>query len=70
VAVAICLRIGGEAAGEKYVQEEPLFKGYFSRQHILKETLRDPGFDETKHCIPHRMELFLEFYRKKVLTKQ
>jgi hypothetical protein len=52
------------------VPEVPSFKGYYSRQYILKESLRNPGFDETKHCLPHRMELFLEFYRKKVLTKQ
>lgn len=70
VALGIVLRIAGEAAGEKFASEVHSFKGDCSRQHVLKEALRDPAFDETKHCIPHRMELFLEFYRKKVLTKQ
>ena len=69
-ALGIMLRLSGEGAGEKFVPEVHSFKGYFSRQHVLKEALRDPRFDETKHCIPHRMELFLEFYRKKVLTKE
>ena len=69
VTLAICLRIGGEIAGDKFVPEVPSFKGYYSRQHILKESLRNPEFDETKHCLPHRMELFLEFYRKHILTK-
>ena len=69
VALAICLRIGGEAADGKFGPGSSSFKGYYSRQEILKESLRKPGFDETEHCIPHRMELFLEFCRKNILTK-
>ncbi len=68
--VALLLRLGGELATDKFLPEINIKNGWKTRQHILKESLRDPGFDETKHCLPHRMELFLEFYRKKVLTKQ
>ena len=69
VAAGIVLRLGGEYCGDRFAPEESSFSGYNSRQSILKETLRDPRFDEKKYCMPHRMELFLQFYRKNILTK-
>ena len=69
ICTGIVLRIGGEAAGDRFAPEGSSFAGYNSRQHVLKEALRSPEFDEKKECLPHRMELFLEFCRKNILTK-
>ena len=70
VSAGILLRIGTEYLGERFAPEPQSFKGYHSGQHVLKEALRDPAFDEKRYLIPYRMELFLEFYRKNILTKE
>ncbi|MBR2372634.1 MAG: hypothetical protein IKA87_00220 [Lentisphaeria bacterium] len=70
LAAGIILRLGGEFAGEKFNPGDDFFTGYNSGQYVLKSVLRDPGFDEKKYCLPRRMELFLEFYRKNILTKK
>lgn len=70
ICAGIILRLGGEAAGDRFAPPAVSFAGWNSKQEILKDALRDPGFDESRYLIPYRMELFLEFYRKHVLTKQ
>lgn len=70
LSVGIVLRLSGEYSGEKFNPGDDFFTGYNSGQHVLKQALRDPGFDEKKYCLPRRMELFLEFYRKNILTKK
>ena len=70
VSAGIILRISMEYAGERFAPESHSFKGYYSGQHVLKEALRDPEFDEKRYIIPYRMELFLKFYREQVLKKQ
>ena len=70
IAVGIVLRMGGEAVGNRFMPDQVSFSGINSRQHVLKEALRDTSYDENRHCIPLRMELFLKFYREHVLTKE
>ena len=69
ICIGIVLRIGVEAAGGYFVPESTSFRGYNSRQYLLKECLRDPAAAGKNECMPHRMELFLEFCRKNILTK-
>lgn len=70
VSAGILMRMGTEYLGERFAPEPQSFKGYYSGQHVLKEALRDPAFDEKRYIIPYRMELFLKFYREQVLKKQ
>ena len=70
LAIGITLRLGGELVGEKFNPGEEFFTGYNSGQTVLKKALRDPEFNEKKYCLPRRMELFLEFYRKNILTNR
>ena len=70
VGIGIALRLGMAYMGDRFAPEPQSFKGYHSGQHVLKEALRDPRFDEKRYLIPYRMELFLKFYRERVLTKQ
>ena len=67
---AIVLRLGAEFAGSPFRTEGDLFQGYQSGQEVLKKALRDPKFDDEKYCIPHRMELFLKFYRENLLQNR
>ena len=69
-AVSICLRLGVESVGDRFAPPPRSFSGYNSGQYVLKEALRDPEFDEKRYLLPLRMELFLEFCRKNILTKQ
>ena len=62
---AVSLQIGTEAAGNKFQGGGDALSGYASGQTVFKEALRNPGFDEKRYCLPHRMELFLEFFRTK-----
>ena len=68
--VAVAVRLSAEFSGEPFRGEADLFPGYRSGQNVLKKALRDPKFDDEKYCIPHRMELFLEFYRKNILKNR
>ena len=67
---AAALRLGVELSVSRFSGGAGDFQGYNSGQRILKTVIRDPGFDEEKCCMPHRMELFLEFYRKKLLKNR
>ena len=65
----ILLRLGGEFAGDRFTADTSSFPGYNSKQEVLKEALRNRSFNEKRYPMPYRMELFLEFYRKNILTK-
>ena len=67
---AVAVRLAAEFAGSPFRTESNLFQGYNCGQSVLKKTLRDPKFDDEKYCIPHRMELFLDFYRKNLLKNR
>jgi hypothetical protein len=66
---AVILRLGSEWAGDRFAPNSISFPGYNSGQPILKDALRDPGFNEKRYCLPLRMEIFLDFCRKNLLTK-
>jgi len=68
--VAVAVRLDAEFNGSPFRSDSELFPGYQSGQNVLKKALRDPKFDDEKYCIPHRMELFLEFYRKNLLKNR
>ncbi len=69
VSVAIVLRLGGEAVGDRFKPATTSFPGWEMQQPLFKEMLRNPLFEEKNALLPYRMELFLEFYRKHILTK-
>ncbi len=68
--LAAALRLGMELAGDRFIPEWSVEDNCKMRQHVLKKALKDPGYDFKKQCMPLRMELFLKFYRERVLTKQ
>ena len=68
--VAVAVRLCAEFNGSPFRAESGLFHGYNNGQNVLKKALRDPKFDDEKYCIPHRMELFLEFYRRNLLKNR
>ena len=67
--LAIFLRLGGTLSSDKFISEQNLENAVKVRQEIFNKAIKDPAFDEKKYILPYRMELFLEFYRKHILTK-
>ena len=64
------LRLGTELCVSRFSGDSRIFQGYNRGQPVLKRAIREPGFNEEKYCMPHRMELFLEFYRKRLLQNR
>ena len=68
--IALALRLGTELMSDKFYSGYALENGCKMRQQILKEALKDHRVDVKNQCIPYRMELFLQFYREHLLTKE